>query len=189
MSREDDVVEELQALMQGIPLILPKDGWHKKEFTQVCDGLKAVTFSLLAAVSNIDGQFKQYKLGDKAALLILLRNIKAGIGGLSKTINKIEPYLEQDMCMAISEQGLHQFQTDTHTLSAKAEAYLSKSPKEGDEKWAEFEADADVSALERVMIPPRDLERLCRDRLEQGMDLPPGCEVYVRATVGVRKRA
>lgn len=185
----EEIIADLEDLLRGIPLTLPKDDWHKDEFTVTVDALKICSRSLVNATEGIEPQFKQYKLGDKAALLILLRNIKEGAGSLQKVINKLEPHLEADMCMAIAEQGLNTFQTATHTLTGKADAYLSRYPKDDrDTDWAEMIADPGIAALQRNVLPPKDLEKVCRTRLENGEDLPHGCEVYIKASVGIRKR-
>jgi len=188
MATEDEIVEALQDLMRGVPVSFPKDGWHMKEFTRTANSLKDTAVAVVEATTEIESKFRLCNLGDKAALLIMLRNIKVGAGELQKLINKLEPHLEQDMCLAISEQGLNTFQTETHTLTAKADAFISHIPQAGDENYEDFINDPEVKALEITQVPLKAIERLCRERLESGEDLPPGCTVFIKASIGIRRR-
>lgn len=180
-------LEDLANPIQDLPL--PKDNWHAAEINTMNDGLRMAWTGVTQATQGLPSQFRQYKLGDKAAVLVLLRQVKQACSAIAKVVNKIEPMLEGDMVEAMVEQGLSNFQTDTHTLSAQADSYLSSAPKNGEPGWDEFIADGRVAGLLQQVVQSKTLEALCRKLMEDGQELPPGVEMYVKASVGIRKRS
>jgi hypothetical protein len=189
-----DPIEDLQSLRTMFQVPLTKDKWHGEAFTDAMTALQRALVHFTKALVGIQDHAKTASLGDQAQLLVLLKNFLTAFTLGSKMCNVETPGMEDTLCKAIAAAGMYQFATPTHTFTASAEAYLTKVPEYGTPEhgailtWLrEHEAEG-LDALVKTTFEHKALEKVVRERLEGGLDLPPNIDTYIKPAVSMRRK-
>ena len=134
-------------------------------------------------------------IGDKAQLLVTVREFKEVLAELETECNKVLPAMEADLCKSLAAQNMFQFAMPGFTLTAKADAYLTKMPEYESPEWKRLRSwllshkEQGFDAYVRETISKDGVQSLCRTQLENGEPLPPEVSVYIKASVSVRRKS